>query len=60
MLKWRFVVACLLAASPAFADDKPAEAPYPHLYQAPLFGALFDVTTSEATVDESALRYYAS
>ena len=37
--------------------DRAPEAPYPHIYQAPLFGALFSVSESEAAVDESALRY---
>src|SRR5580698_3977726 len=36
------------------------DAPYPHIYQAPLFGSLFAVSSDEAAVDESALRYYAS
>ena len=40
--------------------DRAPEAPYPHIYQAPLFGALFSVSEMEAAVDESALRYYAS
>ncbi|HXT07788.1 MAG TPA: hypothetical protein VN715_12730 [Roseiarcus sp.] len=37
-----------------------SEAPYPHIYQAPLFGALFAVSANQTAVDESALRYYAS
>jgi len=52
-------------------SSKPAESmgvppktdsttPYPHIYQAPLFGSLFAVTANDASVDESALRYYAS
>ncbi len=38
----------------------PSDGPYPHIYQAPLFGALFAVSASQTAVDESALRYYAS
>ena len=44
-------------ADPGTSD--PAN-PYPHIYQAPLFGSLFAISSSEAAVDESALRYYAS
>src|SRR5947199_517961 len=38
----------------------PVDAPYSHIYQAPLFGTLFAVSSNETAVDESALRYYAS
>ena len=38
----------------------PVDGPYPHIYQGPLFGALFSVSSNETAVDESALRYYAS
>jgi len=49
-------------AGPASLQPKSpaADGPYPHIYQAPLFGALFAVSASESAVDESALRYYAS
>jgi hypothetical protein len=46
------------------ADADPSKAgsgaPYPHIYQAPLFGSLFAITANDSSVDESALRYYAS
>ncbi len=45
---------------PAPSGGPPLDAPYPHIYQAPLFGALFAVSTNQTAVDESALRYYAS
>jgi len=40
--------------------ERAPEGAYAHIYQAPLFGALFSVSASESAVDESALRYYAS
>jgi tetratricopeptide (TPR) repeat protein len=42
------------------SDASKAGAIYPHIYQAPLFGSVFAVTSTDAAVDESALRYYAS
>ena len=38
----------------------PVDGPYPHIYQGPLFGTLFALSNNETSVDESALRYYAS
>ena len=49
-----------LLPTPGPNGGPPVDAPYPHIYQAPLFGTLFAVSSSEAAVDESALRYYAS
>ena len=48
------------APTPAAEASPAPDAPYPHLYQAPLFGAMFALSNNEPTVDESALRYYAS
>jgi hypothetical protein len=42
------------------ANAPPVDGPYPHIYQGPLFGTLFALSNNEITVDESALRYYAS
>ena len=46
--------------APTSGGGPPVDGPYAHIYQAPLFGTLFAVSASEAAVDESALRYYAS
>ncbi len=42
------------------SNGPPVDGPYPHIYQGPLFGTLFALSNNETTVDESALRYYAS
>ncbi len=46
--------------APGDGGAPPADAPYPHIYQGPLFGSLFALSDNEPAVDESALRYYAS
>jgi hypothetical protein len=46
--------------APGAGGAPPADAPYPHIYQGPLFGTLFALSNNEPAVDESALRYYAS
>ena len=42
------------------AETAPEPVLYPHIAEAPIFGSLFAQAAQETTVDESALRYYAS